>query len=213
MNRRVEADIGLALAGGDRPELLTCCGQIYVALDHECHTGQQGRANHRNMILCTPPAFVGRISGGEGGIDPETRPVGQPPRRSVPMSRCPQPPCHGRNVGYPTPPVQIRTWSLNHPAPTSGPDGKSRGRPWVQNPQRRPEGRRQCADPVPCKAILLRTLPQGTQPHPLEAKHKPAPGPKAGLHRTIPQPSALGPVQAIWRTHRCCDAFACASRP
>ena len=66
--------------------------------------------------------------------------------------------CHGRNVGYPTPPVQIWTWSLNHPAPTSGHDGKSRGRPWVQIPQRRPEGRRQCADPVPCRAILLRTF-------------------------------------------------------
>ena len=26
----------------------------------------------------------------------------------------------GRNAGYPAPPAQIRTWSLNHPAPTFG---------------------------------------------------------------------------------------------
>ena len=26
----------------------------------------------------------------------------------------------GRGAGFPAPPAQIRTWSLNHPAPTSG---------------------------------------------------------------------------------------------
>ena len=28
--------------------------------------------------------------------------------------------CHGRDAHCCAPPVQIRTWSLNHPAPTSG---------------------------------------------------------------------------------------------
>lgn len=62
----------------------------------------------------------------------------------------------GWNVGYPMPPAQIRMWSLNHPAPTSGFDGKSRVRPQVQDPQRWPESCRQYADLVPRKAAKIR---------------------------------------------------------
>ena len=65
----------------------------------------------------------------------------------------------------------------------------------MQNPQRRPEGCRQYADPVPSEAILLRALPQGAQPHPLEATHKPVEGPEAGWHCVVTQPSAHDPTK------------------
>ena len=127
-------------------------------------------------------------------VPPSSRPSGTW-RCRCRRRRPPENDCRGRNVGYPTPPAQIRTWSLNHPAPTSGLDGKSRGRPRMQNPQRRPEGCRQYADPVPSEAILLRALPQGAQPHPLEATHKPVEGPEAGWHCVVTQPSAHDPTK------------------
>ena len=57
-------------------------------------------------------------------VPPSSRPSGTW-RCRCRRRRPPENDCRGRNVGYPTPPAQIRTWSLNHPAPTSGLDGKS----------------------------------------------------------------------------------------
>ena len=54
--------------------------------------------------------------------------------------------------------------------------------------QKRPEDTWQEFDPAPCEAVLLRSLPHGTQPHPLEAGHNHVEGPEAGWHSVVPQP-------------------------
>ena len=104
-------------------------------------------------------------------------------------------------------PARIRTWLPNHPAPTSDLDGKSRVRPWVQNPKRRPEGCRRHADLFHVeRSFCARSRRAGTL-IPLRRNTNPW-GIGSWLARHGAAATRPRPVQAMCLPRGCCDAFA-----
>ena len=96
----------------------------------------------------------------------------------------------GRDAGYPTPPAQIRTCPLRHPAAPAGRvDDQSLARPWVSDSQLRPVDRDDLRQIIPAVAVLLRSATQLLEPQPFQAVDETQQMSKAGWNGIVVQPS------------------------
>ena len=74
----------------------------------------------------------------------------------------------GRELGCPSPPAQIWTCALTHPAPTSGVDDKPLARPQVTDGGFRPMEAYKAVQCWPTVAIFLRASAQSAHQHSLD---------------------------------------------